>query len=59
MKKKSTKGAKKSKVRDLAARRRAGAAVKGGATSSVTAVKDSLQGPTCWLERPGDAILRG
>ncbi|MGH7390880.1 MAG: hypothetical protein ACREM3_15705 [Candidatus Rokuibacteriota bacterium] len=47
MKKKTTKGAKKSKVRDLSAKR-AAAGVKGGA-GGILSAKSSVQGTSCWI----------
>lgn len=50
-KKKTTKGARKAKVHDLSARKRAAAAAKGGASvSSIVDPKVSLQGPSCWID---------
>ena len=51
-KKKTTKGARKAKVHDLSAGKRAAAAAKGGASvvSSIVNPKVSLEGPSCWID---------
>jgi hypothetical protein len=51
-KKKTAKGARKAKVHDLSARKRAATAAKGGASgvSSIVNPKLSLQGPSCWID---------
>lgn len=57
--KKATKGTKKAKVRDLPTKKGATAGVKGGATSSIVDLKNTLQSGTCWLVGPTDSTLRG
>ena len=52
-KKKTTTGARKAKVHDLSARKRAAAAAKGGASVGVSSIVDPkvpLQGPSCWID---------
>jgi len=57
MKKKATKGATKSKVRDLTTRKRAAARVKAGAASTTVQTKQALQLDSCWLEN--NVVRRG
>src|SRR5262245_11600083 len=57
MKKKATKGARKSKVRDLTTRKRAAARVKAGAASTPVQAKETLQLDSCWLEN--NVVRRG